>query len=144
MRRNATRKANDDTQIMNEDRHLTTNLLLNDHKVLFISDAVTATETPHTLARWILQQVRASTLHTDATMLTEQTDTMGASNPRGDIIVPKNLHQNTCFLPPRRHKAHDRPLRRRQHHRHLRIHGQGMVAHQHDGPSNTTIIDPSL
>ncbi|CAN9187821.1 unnamed protein product [Alternaria alternata] len=44
--------------IVNEDRHMTTRLLLQGHRVRYISHAVTATETPVTLRRWLLQQVR--------------------------------------------------------------------------------------
>jgi hyaluronan synthase len=44
--------------IINEDRHLTTNLLLRGWKVIFASDVLTATDTPTTLARWLKQQVR--------------------------------------------------------------------------------------
>ncbi|RYN50559.1 hypothetical protein AA0118_g10883 [Alternaria tenuissima] len=44
--------------IVNEDRHMTTRLLLQGHRVRYISQAVTATETPVTLRRWLLQQVR--------------------------------------------------------------------------------------
>ncbi|OCL13621.1 glycosyltransferase family 2 protein [Glonium stellatum] len=44
--------------IVNEDRHLTTNLLLRGWRVVFAADASTATDTPATLRRWILQQVR--------------------------------------------------------------------------------------
>ncbi|CAN9129700.1 unnamed protein product [Alternaria alternata] len=48
----------DAPQIVNEDRHMTTRLLLQGHRVRYISHAVTATETPVTLRRWLLQQVR--------------------------------------------------------------------------------------
>jgi hyaluronan synthase len=48
----------DAPQIVNEDRHMTTRLLLEGHRVRYISHAVTATETPVTLRRWLLQQVR--------------------------------------------------------------------------------------
>ncbi|KAK7402900.1 hypothetical protein QQX98_011350 [Neonectria punicea] len=44
--------------IVNEDRHLTTNLLVNGWGVIFASDVLTATETPATLTRWLRQQVR--------------------------------------------------------------------------------------
>lgn len=44
--------------IVNEDRHLTTNLLLRGWKVIFASDVLTATDTPTTMARWLKQQVR--------------------------------------------------------------------------------------
>ncbi|KAK4236549.1 hypothetical protein C8A03DRAFT_35551 [Achaetomium macrosporum] len=44
--------------IINEDRHLTTNLLLRGWKVMFASDVLTATDTPTTLSRWLKQQVR--------------------------------------------------------------------------------------
>ncbi|OWY53824.1 hyaluronan synthase 3 [Alternaria alternata] len=44
--------------IVNEDRHMTTRLLLQGYRVRYISHAVTATETPVTLRRWLLQQVR--------------------------------------------------------------------------------------
>jgi hyaluronan synthase len=43
---------------VNEDRHLTTCLLLKGWRVNFVGDVLTATETPHTLRRWIVQQVR--------------------------------------------------------------------------------------
>ena len=43
---------------MNEDRHLTTNLLLRGWSVVFASDVLAATETPTTMARWLRQQVR--------------------------------------------------------------------------------------
>lgn len=45
-------------QIVNEDRHLTTNLLARGWGVIFASDTLTATETPTTLTRWLRQQVR--------------------------------------------------------------------------------------
>jgi hyaluronan synthase len=48
----------DAPQIVNEDRHMTTRLLLQGYRVRYISHAVTATETPVTLRRWLLQQVR--------------------------------------------------------------------------------------
>ncbi|KAH6604305.1 glycosyltransferase family 2 [Trichoderma cornu-damae] len=44
--------------IINEDRALTTNLLLRGWGVAFASDVLTATDTPTTLARWLKQQVR--------------------------------------------------------------------------------------
>ncbi|KAK4164444.1 family 2 putative glycosyltransferase [Cladorrhinum sp. PSN259] len=44
--------------IVNEDRHLTTNLLLRGWKVIFASDVLTATDTPTTMSRWLKQQVR--------------------------------------------------------------------------------------
>ena len=44
--------------IVNEDRHLTTNLLLRGWKVIFASDVLTATDSPTTMARWLKQQVR--------------------------------------------------------------------------------------
>ncbi|KAH6844483.1 hypothetical protein B0I37DRAFT_377616 [Chaetomium sp. MPI-CAGE-AT-0009] len=44
--------------IVNEDRHLTTNLLLRGWKVMFASDVLTATDTPTTMSRWLKQQVR--------------------------------------------------------------------------------------
>ncbi|KAH8701417.1 hypothetical protein GQ44DRAFT_631775 [Phaeosphaeriaceae sp. PMI808] len=44
--------------IINEDRHLTTRLLLRGYRSIFIFDAITSTETPDTLRKWILQQVR--------------------------------------------------------------------------------------
>lgn len=44
--------------IVNEDRHLTTNLLLRGWKVMFASDVLAATDTPTTMARWLKQQVR--------------------------------------------------------------------------------------
>lgn len=47
-----------DSQIINEDRHLTTNLLARGWRVVFTSDVLTATDTPTTLARWVKQQVR--------------------------------------------------------------------------------------
>ncbi len=43
---------------MNEDRHLTTNLLLRGWGVIFASDVITATDTPTTMPRWLKQQVR--------------------------------------------------------------------------------------
>ncbi|KAF2758837.1 hyaluronan synthase [Pseudovirgaria hyperparasitica] len=44
--------------IVNEDRHLTTRLLLKGWRILFIPDAFTATESPINMRRWLLQQVR--------------------------------------------------------------------------------------
>ncbi|RDW71628.1 hypothetical protein BP6252_08191 [Coleophoma cylindrospora] len=44
--------------VVNEDRHLTTNLLLHNWKVLFYSEASVETDTPSTLVRWTLQQIR--------------------------------------------------------------------------------------
>ncbi|KAF4122287.1 hypothetical protein GMORB2_7279 [Geosmithia morbida] len=44
--------------IINEDRHLTTNLLLRGWGVVFASDVAAATDTPTTMARWLRQQVR--------------------------------------------------------------------------------------
>ncbi|GJN76552.1 hypothetical protein PLIIFM63780_000036 [Purpureocillium lilacinum] len=44
--------------IINEDRHLTTNLLQRGWGIVFASDVLTSTDTPTTLARWIRQQVR--------------------------------------------------------------------------------------
>lgn len=44
--------------IINEDRHLTTNLLKRGWKVVYASDVLTSTDTPTTLARWLKQQVR--------------------------------------------------------------------------------------
>ncbi|KAH7211372.1 hypothetical protein DER44DRAFT_807366 [Fusarium oxysporum] len=44
--------------IVNEDRHLTTNLLVRGWAVVFASDVLTATETPTTVTRWLRQQVR--------------------------------------------------------------------------------------
>ncbi|KAF9767838.1 hypothetical protein IL306_014933 [Fusarium sp. DS 682] len=44
--------------IVNEDRHLTTNLLVRGWGVVFASDVLTATETPNTMTRWLRQQVR--------------------------------------------------------------------------------------
>ncbi|KAH6613120.1 hypothetical protein C7974DRAFT_368899, partial [Boeremia exigua] len=44
--------------IVNEDRHMTTRLLLLGYRVRYIPHAITATETPVTLRRWLLQQVR--------------------------------------------------------------------------------------
>ncbi|KAF4343934.1 alfa-L-rhamnosidase [Fusarium beomiforme] len=44
--------------IVNEDRHLTTNLLVRGWGVVFASDVLTYTETPNTMTRWLSQQVR--------------------------------------------------------------------------------------
>ncbi|KAK3718045.1 hypothetical protein LTR37_005471 [Vermiconidia calcicola] len=44
--------------VVNEDRHLTTRLMLDGWKTIFVSDVLTATETPRTLRGWLLQQVR--------------------------------------------------------------------------------------
>ncbi|KAL7650266.1 hypothetical protein ACMYSQ_012066 [Aspergillus niger] len=44
--------------VVNEDRHLTTRLLLKGWRVVFASDVMTATESPTTFRRWLLQQVR--------------------------------------------------------------------------------------
>lgn len=46
--------------VVNEDRHLTTNLLMRGWTVTYVSDTLVATDTPTTLSRWILQQVRWS------------------------------------------------------------------------------------
>jgi hyaluronan synthase len=46
------------SQIINEDRHLTTNLLARGWGVVYASDVLAATDTPTTLARWLKQQVR--------------------------------------------------------------------------------------
>ncbi|GKZ30884.1 hyaluronan synthase 3 [Aspergillus brasiliensis] len=46
--------------VVNEDRHLTTRLLLKGWRVVFASDVMTATESPTTFRRWLLQQVRWS------------------------------------------------------------------------------------
>ncbi|KAF9886754.1 hypothetical protein FE257_011131 [Aspergillus nanangensis] len=46
--------------VVNEDRHLTTNLLMRGWTVTYVSDTLAATDTPTTLSRWILQQVRWS------------------------------------------------------------------------------------
>ncbi|RAL12441.1 chitin synthase [Aspergillus homomorphus CBS 101889] len=46
--------------VVNEDRHLTTNLLLRGWTVTYVSDTLTATDTPTNLRKWILQQVRWS------------------------------------------------------------------------------------
>ncbi|KAI1343161.1 hyaluronan synthase [Xylariaceae sp. FL0016] len=53
--------------IINEDRHLTTLLLLRGWKILFVPDAFTATESPINLRRWLLQQVRwARSVHIES------------------------------------------------------------------------------
>jgi hyaluronan synthase len=53
--------------IINEDRHLTTRLLLLGHRIRFVTNAVTATETPVSLRRWLLQQVRwARSVHIES------------------------------------------------------------------------------
>jgi hyaluronan synthase len=44
--------------VVNEDRHLTTNLLLNGWKVTFNTQVLASTDTPTTLLRWLLQQIR--------------------------------------------------------------------------------------
>ncbi|EDO03677.1 hypothetical protein SS1G_06158 [Sclerotinia sclerotiorum 1980 UF-70] len=44
--------------VVNEDRHLTTNLLLKNWKVTFNTSALASTDTPTTLLRWLLQQMR--------------------------------------------------------------------------------------
>lgn len=44
--------------LVNEDRHLTTNLLVRGWGVVFVSDVLAATETPTTTTRWLRQQVR--------------------------------------------------------------------------------------
>lgn len=44
--------------IVNEDRHLTTKLLLDGWKVTFNTEAIAYTDTPTTLLRWFLQQIR--------------------------------------------------------------------------------------
>ncbi|KAH7318507.1 hypothetical protein B0I35DRAFT_432226 [Stachybotrys elegans] len=46
--------------IINEDRHLTTQLLSRGWRVVFASDVLAATDTPTTMARWLKQQVRWS------------------------------------------------------------------------------------
>lgn len=48
------------TQIVNEDRHLTSLLLLRGWGVIYAGDIMTETETPTTLVRWIRQQVSSS------------------------------------------------------------------------------------
>ena len=44
--------------IVNEDRHLTTNLILRGWTITFASDTLAETDTPTTLSRWLMQQVR--------------------------------------------------------------------------------------
>ena len=44
--------------IVNEDRHLTTKLLLDGWKVTFNTEAIAFTDTPTTFLRWLLQQIR--------------------------------------------------------------------------------------
>lgn len=44
--------------VVNEDRHLTTKLLLNGWKVTFNTETIAYTDTPTTLLRWLLQQIR--------------------------------------------------------------------------------------
>ncbi|MCJ1307176.1 hypothetical protein MMC25_000822 [Agyrium rufum] len=44
--------------VVNEDRHLTTKLLLSGWRVTFNTQALAATDTPKTLIRWLLQQLR--------------------------------------------------------------------------------------
>ena len=44
--------------VVNEDRHLTTRLLLDSWKVTFNTEALASTDTPVTLIRWLLQQLR--------------------------------------------------------------------------------------
>lgn len=46
--------------VVNEDRHLTTNLLMRGWTVTYVSDTLAATDTPTTLSRWIMQQVSPS------------------------------------------------------------------------------------
>ncbi|GME49205.1 glycosyltransferase family 2 protein [Neofusicoccum parvum] len=46
--------------VVNEDRHLTTRLLLRGHKVTFNPAATVLTDAPATLAAWVVQQVRWS------------------------------------------------------------------------------------
>ncbi|QSZ29349.1 hypothetical protein DSL72_003863 [Monilinia vaccinii-corymbosi] len=53
--------------IVNEDRHLTTCLLQKGWRVVYIPDVVVSTDTPTTLRRWILQQVRwARAIHIES------------------------------------------------------------------------------
>ncbi|PWY96187.1 hyaluronan synthase [Aspergillus sclerotioniger CBS 115572] len=53
--------------VVNEDRHLTTRLLLKGWRVVFASDVMTATESPTTFRRWLLQQVRwARAVHVES------------------------------------------------------------------------------
>ncbi|KAJ0122051.1 family 2 glycosyltransferase [Diaporthe amygdali] len=44
--------------IINEDRHLTTNLLLRGWGVVYASDVLTSTDTPTTMSKWLKQQLR--------------------------------------------------------------------------------------
>ena len=44
--------------VVNEDRHLTTKLLLDGWKVTFNTEAIAFTDTPTTTLRWLLQQIR--------------------------------------------------------------------------------------
>lgn len=44
--------------VVNEDRHLTTKLLLDGWKVTFNTETIAYTDTPTTLLRWLLQQIR--------------------------------------------------------------------------------------
>ncbi|EWZ79145.1 hypothetical protein FOWG_16662 [Fusarium oxysporum f. sp. lycopersici MN25] len=44
--------------IVNEDRHLTTNLLVRGWGVVFASDVLTVAETPTSVTRWLRQQIR--------------------------------------------------------------------------------------
>lgn len=44
--------------IINEDRHLTTNLLLRGWGVIYASDVLTSTDTPTTMSKWLKQQLR--------------------------------------------------------------------------------------
>lgn len=44
--------------IINEDRHLTTNLLIRGWGVVYASDVLTATDTPTTMNKWLKQQLR--------------------------------------------------------------------------------------
>lgn len=46
--------------IINEDRHLTTNLLLRGWGVVYAQDVLTATDTPTTMRKWLKQQLRWS------------------------------------------------------------------------------------
>ncbi|POS74039.1 hypothetical protein DHEL01_v207566 [Diaporthe helianthi] len=56
--------------IVNEDRHLTTLLLLNGWRVIYAGDIMTETESPVTLVRWIRQQVRwARAQHIESLLL---------------------------------------------------------------------------
>ncbi|KAJ5691286.1 hyaluronan synthase [Penicillium malachiteum] len=53
--------------VVNEDQHLTTRLLLKGWRVVFVSDVMTATESPTTFRRWLLQQVRwARAVHVES------------------------------------------------------------------------------